>query len=296
MPPREGLNTPERVTNEILSWTAQGKASVYYQDDAIPVAAMVNLAANPSVWPVVGGIIALALAPLAFFLWFVYTRDKLNPEPHRLVLRVFCLGLLAFIPAFLCRQLLPLPYWLMGLVLVPVVDELAKFVVVKGAVYDHPEFDEPVDGMVFAAVAGLGFATLEVVGSMVQAYLRVAMVGVPDQTLARSTGLAVLSLFALKGLLLAPGQALWSALWGYTLGRAKFSQPDQRRGLVGRGLLVAMFAHATFNALAMEPNWWLNRLGMVLVIALLWLVVRRCLAYALVLGQAIHPGLVRPGH
>lgn len=256
---------------------------------------MVDLAANPRVWPVVAGIIALALAPLAFLLWFVYTRDKLNPEPHGLILRVFFLGLLAFIPAFLCRQLLPLPYWLMGLVLVPVVDELAKFVVVKGAVYHHPEFDEPMDGMVFAAVAGLGFATLEVVGSMVQAYLRVAMVGVPDQTVARSTWLAVLSLFALKGLLLAPGQALWSALWGYTLGRAKFSPPDQRPGLVGRGLGVAMFAHATFNALAMEPDWWVNRLGMVLVIALLWLVVRRCLGYALALGEAIQPDLTRSG-
>jgi hypothetical protein len=48
-----------------------------------------------------------------------------------------------------------------------------------------------------------------------------------------------------------------------------------------------MFAHATFNALAMEPNWWLNRLGLVLVIALLGLVVRRCLNYALAMGDQL---------
>lgn len=96
---------------------------------------MVNLAAHPSLWPVLAGVIALALAPLAFFLWFAYTRDKLNPEPHGLVLRVFMLGLLAFIPAFLCRQLIPLPYWLTGVLLAPVVDELAKFAVVKTTVY-----------------------------------------------------------------------------------------------------------------------------------------------------------------
>ncbi|MEB3252645.1 MAG: PrsW family glutamic-type intramembrane protease [Cyanobacteriota bacterium] len=260
---------------------------MYYQDDAIPVAAMVNLAAHPSLWPVLAGVIALALAPLAFFLWFAYTRDKLNPEPRGLVLRVFLFGLLAFIPAFLCRQLIPLPYWLTGILLVPVVDELAKFAVVKTTVYHHREFDEPVDGIIFAAVAGLGFATLEVVGSMAQAYLRIAAVGVPDQAVGHSTWLSVLGLFALKGLLLAPGQALWSGLWGYTLGRAKFIPANQRPGLVGRGLLAAIFAHATFNALAMEPNWWLNRLGLVLVIALLWLVVRRCLSYALAIGDQL---------
>jgi RsiW-degrading membrane proteinase PrsW (M82 family) len=260
---------------------------VYYQDDPIPVAMMVNLAAHPNLWPVLVGIIALALAPLAFFLWFAYTRDKLNPEPHGLVFRVFLLGLLAFIPAFLCRQLVPLPYWLTAILLVPVVDELAKFAVVKAAAYRHREFDEPVDGIIFAAVAGLGFATLEVVGSMVQAYLRIGAVGVPDQALGTSTWLSVLGLFALKALLLAPGQALWSSLWGYTLGRAKFIPPNQRPRLVSRGLLAAMFAHATFNALAIEPNWWLNRVGLVLVIALLWLVVRRCLSYALAIGDQL---------
>ena len=37
---------------------------MYYQDDPIPVAMMVNLAAHPNLWPVLVGIIALALAPL----------------------------------------------------------------------------------------------------------------------------------------------------------------------------------------------------------------------------------------
>ncbi|MGF1567248.1 MAG: hypothetical protein ACFCVD_04100 [Nodosilinea sp.] len=51
-----------------------------------------------------------------------YTRDKLDPEPHGLVLRVFFLGLLAFIPAFLIRQFLPLPDWIIGLLVAPVAE------------------------------------------------------------------------------------------------------------------------------------------------------------------------------
>lgn len=248
---------------------------------------MANLASDPSVLATAVGIVALALAPLAFLLWFFYNRDKLNPEPRGLVLKIFGLGILVFIPVFLVRQFIPLPAWLMAVVVVPMLAELAKFWVVKAGVYNHPEFDEPVDGIIFAAAAGLGFATLEVIGSMLYAYFAVARLGVPGGALAAAWP-AVLSMFALRGLLTGPGHALWSSLWGYALGMAKFSPPGQgnglvRNGLVRNGLGAAMLAPAAFNALALEPSWWLNRVGLVLVIAVLWFVVMRCLRYALAL-------------
>ncbi|WP_017296587.1 PrsW family glutamic-type intramembrane protease [Nodosilinea nodulosa] len=244
---------------------------------------MANLAADPNVLATVVGIVALALAPLAFLLWFFYTRDKLNPEPRSLVLKIFLGGVLAFIPVFLVREYIPLPTWLMGVVVVPVLAELAKFWVVKQGVYNHPEFDEPVDGIIFAAAAGLGFATLEVVGSMLYAYFAVARLGMPGTAVDASAWTAVLTMFALWGLLSGPGNALWSSLWGYALGLAKFSPPEQHSGLVRNGLLAAMLSHAAFNALALESSWWLNRVGLVLVIAVLWFVVMRCLRYALAL-------------
>ncbi|PSR15727.1 PrsW family intramembrane metalloprotease [filamentous cyanobacterium CCP3] len=247
---------------------------------------MANLASDPNLLATVVGIVALALAPLAFLLWFFYTRDKLNPEPRSLVLKLYLLGILAYVPVFLVRQLVPLPSWLMAIAVVPVLAELAKFWVVRRGVYNHPEFDEPVDGIIFAAAAGLGFATLEVVGSMLYAYFAVARLGVPGAAVNTSAWTAVLTMFALRGLLSAPGQALWSSLWGYGLGLAKFSPPDQRRGLVRNGLLAAMLSHAAFNALALESSWWLNRVGLVLVIAVLWFVVMRCLRYALALNTA----------
>jgi RsiW-degrading membrane proteinase PrsW (M82 family) len=240
---------------------------------------MANLATDSNVVAATLGIVGLALAPLAFLLWFFYTRDRLNPEPRGLVLRIFLLGLLAFVPVFAVRQWVPLPAWLMAVVVVPVLAELAKFWVVRAGVYDHPEFDEPVDGIIFAAAAGLGFATLEVIGSMLYAYFSVTRLGVPEA--AAAAWPAVLNMFALKGLLTGPGHALWSSLWGYALGLARFA--PQPQGLVRNGLLAAMLAHAAFNALALESSWWLNRLGLVLVIVLLWFVVWRCLRYALAL-------------
>lgn len=247
---------------------------------------MVNLATDPNVLATGVGIVALALAPLAFVLWFFYTRDRLNPEPRGLVLKIFLWGLLAFIPVFLVRQFMPLPAWLMAVVVIPILAELAKFWAVKQGVYDHPEFDEPVDGMIFAAAAGLGFATLEVIGSMLYAYFAVARLG-PGEAIAASAWPAVLNMFALRGLLSGPGQALWSSLWGYALGVAKFSPAQRDKGLVRNGLLAAMISHAAFNALALESSWWLNRLGLVLVIAVLWFVVMRCLRYALALTPKV---------
>jgi RsiW-degrading membrane proteinase PrsW (M82 family) len=243
---------------------------------------MANLASDPNVLATVVGIVALALAPLVFLLWFFYTRDQLNPEPRGLVLKIFGLGLLAFVPVFLVQQIVPLPAWLMAVVVVPVLAELAKFWVVKRGVYNHPEFDEPVDGIIFASAAGLGFATLQVVGSMLYAYFAVARLGVPGAG-AGAVWPAVLNMFALQGLLAGPGHALWSSLWGYSLGLAKFAPPGQGAGLVRNGLLAAMLSHAAFNALALEPSWWLNRVGLVLVITALWFVVMRCLRYALAL-------------
>jgi RsiW-degrading membrane proteinase PrsW (M82 family) len=241
---------------------------------------MANLATDTNLVVTVAGIIALGLAPLAFLLWFFYTRDKLDPEPHGLIFRVFLLGALAFVPGFLLRQFLPLPYWLVGLLILPVVNELAKFCVVRFGIFNHPEFDEPLDGIIFAATAGLGFASVDVVISMVHAYLQMAQLGIPAGQTSGATLTAVLEMFALKGLLTGPGQALWSSLWGYALGLAKFAPVRQRDGLIRNGLLAAMLSHAAFNGLAMEPDWWLNRVGLVLVVGVLLFVVMRCIRYA----------------
>ncbi len=243
---------------------------------------MANLATDPNVLATVVGIVALALAPLMFLLWFFYTRDHLNPEPRRLVLKIFGLGLLAFMPVFLVQQIVPLPAWLMAVVVVPVLAELAKFWVVKRGIYNHPEFDEPVDGIIFASAAGLGFATLQVIGSMLYAYFAVVRLGLPGAVTGAAWP-AVLNMFALQGLLVGPGHALWSSLWGYGLGLAKFSPARQGGRLVRQGLLAAMLSHAAFSALVLESSWWLNRAGLVLVITALWFVVMRCLRSALAL-------------
>lgn len=169
-------------------------------------------------------LLTLAVAPGAFLLWYFWHRDRLEPEPRGLVMRVFFLGMASGLPLALIEAPVPKP-WDMILA-APLVEELGKFLVVYLFVYRLREFDEPMDGIVYGVAAALGFATLENI-----LYVMDAGVG---------TGL-------LRAVLSVPGHALWGSLWGYALGRAKFTTgPDGTRWVVG-ALLLAMLSHGLFN-------------------------------------------------
>ncbi|HEY9880875.1 MAG TPA: PrsW family glutamic-type intramembrane protease [Leptolyngbyaceae cyanobacterium] len=233
-----------------------------------------------SVLATVIGIIALVIAPIAFLVWFFYTRDKLNPEPRGLILKIFFLGMLVAIPVLLLQWLLPLPKLWVAVLAVPILAELGKFVVVRQGVYNSPEFDEPVDGIIFAAVVGLGFATLENIAVLLLTYFTVANMIPTGSEVALSPLKAILNLFAVRGLLGAMGHALWSCFWGYGLGMAKFNPSSQSQSFVWKGLLAAILTYALFNALALLPGFW-PKLLMVLLLAASWFIILRGISRAL---------------
>jgi protease PrsW len=239
-----------------------------------------------TVFSTVLGLIALVIAPIIFLLWYFYTRDKLNPEPRGLIFKVFLGGIIAAAVVGLglgaLQGLTPVPKVWLVIAIVPVLAELSKYLVVRQGVYGSPEFDEPADGIIFAAVAGLGYATLENITTLLTTYFTVSQVTVPGAE-AISPLQAGLDLFAVRGLLGALGHGLWSSFWGYGLGLAKFLPPGRGQGLVPVGLLAAMLSFALFNAMALLPGL-LPRLGMVALLAVSWFVVLRALDQALALS------------
>src|SRR3989344_5322974 len=116
-------------------------------------------------------LLLFALAPSFIWLAFFLQEDT-YPEPNRMVLKVFLLGMLVTIPAiyleiflegFLSSFSLPqigylLLYFLFGVALV---EELLKYIVVRFGVFSNAAFDEPVDVMFYMIIAGLGFAAFE---------------------------------------------------------------------------------------------------------------------------------------
>ncbi len=170
-------------------------------------------------------LLVLAIAPAILIIWYIYRKDRYEPEPKYLVAEVFLLGALSVFPAILLEM--PFPQGLFAsAVVAPVVEEGLKFCVVFFFVYKSREFDEPMDGIVYAAAAGLGFATVENIFYVMEGGLSVAI---------------------LRGLVSVPGHVIFSCIWGFALGIAKFRPETERGRIIFLGLAGAMIMHGLFN-------------------------------------------------
>jgi protease PrsW len=178
----------------------------------------------------------IGFAPGLFWLWYFYRKDRYEPEPRKLILKTAFLGGVAGV----CAALLELPLSGAGIVsmilVAPIVEEICKYASVRWTVYNDPEFDEPMDGLIYAAAAALGFASFENAGYVLVAFHK----GGGDAAFGTFWGRAILSV---------PGHVLFSSIWGSALGNAKFSSPERRPGMVAKGLILAIVCHAGWNLL-----------------------------------------------
>lgn len=160
--------------------------------------------------------VALSLIPaLVWLIWF-YRRDHLNPEPKNLILEVFILGGLTAaavaipllntvfqVDSWLSRDW-PWSYLLGSFLVVGFTQESLKYAVVRFSVFQSPAFNELTDGVIYATVAGLGFATV----------LNIQFVN--------ASGGTDLGLTAVWVVVNALGQASFAGVMGYFLGRERF--------------------------------------------------------------------------
>lgn len=170
-------------------------------------------------------ILALAIAPAIFIAWYLYRKDSYEPEPLHLVLWVFILGALSVIPAFILEYPFESNIFTSA-VIAPIVEECVKFSVVFFIMYHHPEFDEPMDGIIYAAAAGLGFATIENIFYVLEGGVAVGII---------------------RAIASVPGHVIFSCIWGFALGTAKFRPASQRAGIIITGLAGAILLHGIFN-------------------------------------------------
>lgn len=196
----------------------------------------------------------LAVAPAVALLMFVYLRDHYEPEPKRLIAYVFLAGSLSILPAVALESALMSfrpgagPLYL-AFIVAGLVEESLKWLAVRLTVYGHRQFNEPMDGIVYAASASLGFATVENLF-----YVAAGGVG---------TGLS-------RALLAVPGHALFGVAMGYHLGLAKFaSTPRERRRQAALSLVIPVLLHGFYDFLLLSGRTWLMWL-MVPFVAFLW--------------------------
>ena len=160
-----------------------------------------------------GGLILLgsmlALTPAVLWLAFFYRMDRAEPEPKRLVIGVYLAGgLLAaalhlpiFGYLFAVDSWLPQYWWsqlLGGILVVGMVAMAIVYAAVRVVVFDNPEFDERLDGIIYAVAAGLGVATVNNFAYVLQhggVNLDVGSIRMVTNTLGYASAAAILGYF-----------------------------------------------------------------------------------------------------
>lgn len=193
----------------------------------------------------------LALLPVPFLIAVVLLLDRLEPEPRGNLVFAFAWG--AGIAALLAAVINTA-----GLVFItqpdlgkttgeyvsatfgaPVVEESLKGGVLLWLLWRRrQEFDGPTDGIIYAAMVGLGFAMMENVGYYISALVRPAIGGVP---LLGAT-------FVLRGIITPLAHPIFTSMTG--IGVA-YAATHRRSGwAAGAGLLAAMTLHGLWNGLS----------------------------------------------
>lgn len=205
--------------------------------------------------------ILLAFAPPVLWLLF-YLREDKHPEPKALLLLAFVGGMASAVLALFgecvwvalvagsCHSInfgvSPILLFL-GIALV---EEYAKFLPIRYLIMKRPEFDEPVDAMIYMMTAALGFAALENALFAFQFFYRVQESTLLLAPLTHETVLASVDVATNRFLGANLLHALSSGIVGYFLARAFFS--PRRHYFVGLGIIVAALLHAGFNYLILE--------------------------------------------
>lgn len=187
--------------------------------------------------------LVLALVPLAIVLFGVRLIDRWEPEPKSLVVFALAWGAVAAVGISLLFDLLLTvtagirnPFFV-SVIQAPFVEEVAKGMgVFLVFLIGRRAFDGPVDGVVYGALVGAGFAFTENIQ-----YFGISLV---------SGGAGELTLtFILRGLVSPFAHAMFTALTGFAIGLA-VRRGASTAGALGAGALGALAAvalHAFWN-------------------------------------------------
>lgn len=182
---------------------------------------------------------ALAVAPCLALGVFIYWRDKFDKEPLRLLAGSFALGVFSCIPAALSGIFLDKVFdtgsmgmfglFIRTFIFIGLVEEGWKFFFTILVPYRNPAFDEPYDGITYAVMVSLGFATFENILYVISGGIEVAL---------------------LRMFTAVPAHVSFGVIMGYFLGLAKFRNNSlwlKMVGLVGATAFHGFYDFSLFS-------------------------------------------------
>lgn len=205
-------------------------------------------------------LILASIGPGLIWLWFFYRLDRYEPEPPKLILKLFFAGILLVIPAGLLEQfwrpqlLLSIQNgnWVNSLVLafviVALIEEGLKTGFLWWIIGKNENLNEPVDGIIYGITLGLGFASLE------------------NMLWARIFGFGVA---ALRAVVTTLAHASFSGWAGHYIARFR-TQGSDRPTLIWSGFLVAWVSHGLYDFFLFLRRPWASVFAFILIVSLLF--------------------------
>lgn len=203
-------------------------------------------------------LILLALLPGLAICYYIYQADKYEKEDRLPLLLTFLLGVLITWPAVKLEEWVS--HWgldntanlgiafIASFLGVALIEESLKFLCLYCFPFQKSFFNEPFDGIVYAVMIGMGFASLENV-------LYALRYGFETTLLRIFTAV--------------PAHAVFAILLGYYVGRAKFDIKNKWRFLLtGLGLAIGVHGIYDFFIIQEAVEWLIIFAIVVLVISI----------------------------
>ena len=175
-------------------------------------------------------ILILAILPPLLIAYYVYQKDKYDKEPKSLIIKSFLFGCLGIIPAIFLELFAKGMFtnlFLYVFIGIALVEEGVKYFFLKKYLFNKPDFNEPMDGIVYAVMISLGFATVENIAYVLN-------------NEGQEMNVALIRMFTA-----IPLHAVCGVILGYFVGLAKFS--SNKKILLYKGLFLATLVHALYN-------------------------------------------------
>jgi RsiW-degrading membrane proteinase PrsW (M82 family) len=191
-------------------------------------------------------LLSFSLAPVILFIWFIYSRDKYEKEPKKMLILSVLFGALTVIPVFFIETWLA-GYWenkynypsnkMMtaaydAFVVAAFTEELFKYLVFVLFIWRNKNFNEKFDGIVYASFISLGFAAIENI----------------MYTLSGGIGTGLIRAFTA-----VPAHTIFGITMGYFFAWAKF-RSNKRFLYLLLAFFVPILLHGIYDFILMSQN------------------------------------------
>lgn len=187
-------------------------------------------------------LLILSILPGLAISYYIYWRDRQNPEPYILLLISFAFGVLSTYPAIKMEEFgisdlrlgVSKDIWItmtFAFVVIAFSEELVKYIFLRYAIYPRKIFNEPMDGIVYSVMISMGFASTE----------NILYVAVSPESSSQALQIGFMRMFTA-----VPAHASFAVAMGYFVGLAKF-RPERENLYLFLGLALAILLHGLYD-------------------------------------------------